>query len=233
MIVKLKGKVSKWRDKWRALWFPTARISLDNHKLKDWAYKVNVILEWKIYPWVWFVTQRENSFETHIINFNENIYDNIIEIIVIEKIRDFIPKDDIKKIQHLIREDIKYVKKNKTYVLTFGTFESINDWHKYFLTEAKKYWDILVTVLATDKSIEKFKNIKPLTNIEERKKGIKSLGISDVIAKWDENNPLKWIDLYFPCIICLWFDQKWYTKELEEYSKKHPVKIVRLDPYKK
>lgn len=42
-------------------------------------------------------------------------------------------------------------------VMAFGTFDVFHPGHEYYLTQAKKYGDILIVVVARDKTVEKVK----------------------------------------------------------------------------
>lgn len=232
MIHEIKWTVIKWKEHWRTIWFPTANISLEKDEVFDGTYKVNVIIDWKIYHWVWNARNKVWVFESYIFDFNKDIYWKEIEVIVLEKIRDNIEINSIKDLKPMIEKDVAYAKTRKNYVLTFGTFDLVHEGHKFFLESAKRYWDVLVTILATDKSIEKFKNVKPMNSIEKRKEDLHKLWVSDIIWVWDENNPLKWIELYSPCVVCLWYDQIWYSNELAEYKKQYNIEIVRLPSFK-
>lgn len=234
MIKNIKGVVVRWNQLWRTIWFPTANIELWKDILEDWTYKINIIVDWKIYRWAWSANNSKALFESYIFEFNENIYDKEIEIIVLEKIRENKWFDDFNKLKEQIQVDIKKIREKNNFILTFGSFDVVHEWHKYFLSEAKKYGDILVTVLATDINIKKFKGKKPLYSIEERVNHVKDLSISNIIISWDEDNPLKWIDMYMPKIICLGYDQVWFSKELETYIKINDldIEIIRIKPFK-
>ena len=119
--------------------------------------------------------------------------------------------------------------KNKIVVLTFWTFDILHSWHEYYLNNAKKYWNFLVTIIWTNKNVEKIKWKKPINNQNIRKENLEKLMISDVVEIWDEENPLKWIDIYKPQIICLWYDQEWFSYKLKNLTN---IKIIRLKPFK-
>jgi len=234
MIKEIKWVVIKWNQLWATIWFPTANIKLESEKIEDGTYKINVIIDWKIYRWAWSANNTKALFESFIFDFNESIYDKEIEVIILKKIRDNKKFDDFNKLKEQIQIDIKEIREKNNYILTFGSFDVVHEWHKYFLSEAKKYWDLLVTVLATDKNIKKFKGRNPLYKIEDRVNHVKNLSISNIIISWDEENPLKWIDMYMPKIICLGYDQLWFSKELEKYIKENEldIEVIRIKPYK-
>ena len=53
-------------------------------------------------------------------------------------------------------------------VMCAGTFDTIHPGHLYFLSEAKKYGDKLIVVVARDETSEKMKGKKPTRNILNR-----------------------------------------------------------------
>jgi glycerol-3-phosphate cytidylyltransferase-like family protein len=101
------------------------------------------------------------------------------------------------------------------------------------LNQAKKYWDKLITIIATDKNIEKFKKFKPQNSREQRIEDIKNLNISDEVVAWKEENFLKWIDIYSPKVICFGYDQRWIEK-VEDYIKENnlDIELIRIASYK-
>lgn len=231
MIIEIKWTVIHGMEHWRAIWFPTANIELEKGKVEDWVYKVNVIVDKKIFHWIASANNEKSLFEAHMFNFWRDIYWKEIEIVILEKLRDNKEVQNQKELRELIEKDVIQAKSVKNYVLTFGTFDLVHEWHRFFLETAKRYWDVLVTILATDQSIEKFKNVKPINSIEKRKEDLQKLWVSDIIWIWDRNNPLKWIWMYHPCLVCLGYDQVWYSKELEEYKKEHDIEILRLPAF--
>ncbi|MDD3793681.1 MAG: riboflavin kinase [Candidatus Gracilibacteria bacterium] len=235
MIKNIKGVVVKGNQIGRTIGFPTANIILEKDTIEDGTYKINVIIDGKIYRGAGSANNTKALFESFIFDFNESIYDREIEIIILEKIRENRKFDDLEKLKNQINYDTKKIKEKNNYILTFGTFDLVHEGHRYFLSEAKKYGDILVTILATDKNIEKFKGKKPLYSIEERISHIKELQISDIVSTGDEENPLKWIDMYLPRVICLGYDQKGFSQDLENYLKENnlDIEIIRIEPYKK
>ena len=52
------------------------------------------------------------SIESNIINFDKEIYGNIIEVEFLEKIRDEIKFDDLDGLKKQLTKDVDYVKRN-------------------------------------------------------------------------------------------------------------------------
>ena len=234
MYQKIKGIVIKWKNLGNKMWFPTANIECKKWIVNDWTYKINIIYNSYIYRWAWMYNEENEIFEAYFFNFNKSIYWEKIQIIIHEKIRENKKFDSLIELKNQIKEDIKIIKKIQDYVLTFWTFDVIHPWHQYFLNQAKFYWDRLVTIVATDENVKLFKWITPLNNKTKRFEEVKSLWISDIVCMWDWENPLLWIDLYHPKVICLWYDQVWFSEKLKDYIKEKnlDIKIFRIKPYK-
>ena len=49
MIKIIKGEVIPGRKIWRTIWFPTANIALWKYDIEDGVYKVNIVLDKKIW----------------------------------------------------------------------------------------------------------------------------------------------------------------------------------------
>lgn len=234
MIKTIKWIVVEGKKLWITLWFPTANIKISKWEVDNWTYKVNIVIDEKIYHWAWHANNDISIFEVHIFDLDENLYWKEIEIILIEKIRENKKFENLEELKKQIKDDIIKIKNTNNYGLTFWSFDLVHKWHFYFLNESKKYSDKLVTIVATDKNIEKFKWNKPMFNLKERIRHIKEIWISDIVSAWDEESPLKWIELYMPNVICLWYDQVWFSNELQKYIKDNnlDIEIIRIKPFK-
>ncbi len=125
--------------------------------------------------------------------------------------------------------------RDKITILTSWTFDCVHPWHSYYLNTAKQYWDYLITIIWTDKNVEKIKWKPPINSQEKRKEDIESLNISNKVIIWSEKNPYKHIEKYKPQIICLWYDQRWkFVSNLQKYIDENNLKtkIIRIKPYK-
>ena len=241
MVEIIKWKVIKWLSLGKKLWFPTANIELKDTTIEEWTYKVNVIIyktgdswEYITYLWVWTFLKEKGVFESHIINFNQDIYWSFIEVVILKKLRENQKFDVLQDLKEQIKKDVKKVKKDKNYVLTFGTYDLVHPWHKFFLEESKKYGDILITIVATDANVIKFKGKTPTRSEKERVKDVKELWISNCVYLWQWGHPMIWLKLYNPKIVCLWYDQVWFSNELTEYIKDKNLhtQIIRIPAYK-
>lgn len=234
MYKLIKWNVIHWKKLWRRLWFRTANIELENNDLEEWTYRLNWLIKWKVLNWVWVYKKNENLFESHFFNFDDEIYWKEIEIMVLYKIRENIKFKSFDELKEQVEKDIESVKKTQDYVLSFWTFDILHPWHNYYLTRSKLYWDKLITIVATDENVLKFKWFDPKNNWLERVKNLKKLWICSTVVIWEGVDPLRWIDLYKPKVICLWYDQKWFSGELKNYIKDNnlDIKIFRIPAFR-
>jgi len=237
MIKTITWTVIKWKQLWRKLGYPTANIKVAGWEIEEWVYKIRLSLGGEIYSGVGTYIAEKWIFESHIFDFNIDIYERNLEVILLYKLRDNKKFDDIEILKNQIKKDIEVAKNKTDYVLTFGAFDLLHLWHEHYLSNAKKYWDFLVTIVGTDKNIERFKGTAPQHTQEERKNMLQKVDISDEVLIWDEDDPMKWIDIYQPLSICLWYDQESFSDKIEAYLKKKNIhsNIIRLgslEPWK-
>jgi len=125
-------------------------------------------------------------------------------------------------------------KKTMKKVLSFGTFDILHPGHTYFLKQAKKYGDFLVVVVARDLTVKKVRGRMGGNDEKIRKRGVENLKIADQVLLGDENDYYKVLDKVRPDVICLGYDQKSFTDDLEQELRKRKInsKIVRIKSYK-
>ena len=116
-------------------------------------------------------------------------------------------------------------------VLAGGVFDIIHPGHINTLNAAKKLGDILVVVVATDKTAIKMKKRKPLHNAKLRQELVSSLSMIDLCIIGDEEDIFKTVDLVKPQIIALGYDQTHQEKFITDGCKKInlDVKVARLE----
>lgn len=232
MYEKISWEVIHWKKLGRTIGFPTANVALKtNMWIGEWTYKVNGLIQWNVYRWVGTYRWALELFEAHFFDFSWDIYWENIDILVAEKIRDNMKFDSLEQIKDQIKKDVDASHKKDKNVLTFGTFDMTHPGHSYYLNAAKMYSDTLITVIATDINVEKIKWKAPLFSQEKRKSDIEKLKISDIVHIWSDSNPLQWIEMYKPDVICLWYDQKWFSEKIDSELKKYNLStiVVRID----
>ena len=118
-------------------------------------------------------------------------------------------------------------------VMCAGTFDIIHPGHLYYLSEAKKYGNKLIVVVARDDTSQKFKGKKPLHNEKERLESLRMLKIVDEAVLGKQGNIFDIIEEIKPDAICLGYDQKVQKQELEDELKKRGIKadVIRIGAY--
>ena len=207
------GKVIHWKKLGKTIWVPTANISLVTDDISDWVYACNILHNSKIFSWVSTYLKEKEIFEVHIFDFDEDIYWEKLEVIILEKIRDNKKFDSLNDLKQQIHQDIEYVKNLDFVWLTFGSFDILHKGHTYYLSEAKKYIRNLITIIARDETIERIKWKKPYFSEEKRVEEVKQLWLSEVYL-WDKENPFIWLEKYKPKVILLGYDQRGKFVEL-------------------
>ena len=116
-------------------------------------------------------------------------------------------------------------------VLAGGVFDIIHPGHIHTLNDAKKLGDVLVVVIATDKTAIKMKKRKPLHNAKLRQELVSSLTMVDLCVIGDEEDIFKTVDLVKPQIIALGYDQTHQEKFITDGCKKINlnVRVARLE----
>lgn len=114
----LIGKVIPGDSRGSKLGFPTANIELiDNYVIpKNGVYMTNTIIDGKKYISATNIgynptfKNKDLKFETHILDFNNNIYGKTIEIKFIDYIRDDIKFNNINDLIEQMKSDIEWIK---------------------------------------------------------------------------------------------------------------------------
>ena len=119
-------------------------------------------------------------------------------------------------------------------VMTFWAFDIVHPWHKHYLSEAKKYWDKLITIVARNETIEKIKWKKPINDEKKRILDVKNLNLSDIVELWHQKDFLYAVKKYKPDVIAIWYDQTSFIHQLSEFLHKNNLKtsVVTIDSYK-
>lgn len=234
MLQKISWVVLDWKKLWRTINFPTANIFCDDENITDGTYKINIIINWKKYSWVWAYLKEKKLFESHIFNFSKDIYWQNIEVYILYKIRDNKKFSSFDELKNQILKDIEYAKSHEIIAMTFWTFDVFHEWHKHYLWEAKNFSDKLITIVATDKNVLKIKWTLPKFSENERKNEVEKSWISDQVFVWDEENPMYFVEKFKPNVICLWYDQIWFSEKLETFlhEKNISSEIIRIESFK-
>lgn len=126
------------------------------------------------------------------------------------------------------------MKKATKKVMCFGTFDVLHAGHKFYLTEARKLGDYLVVVVARDDTVKEVKKRQPLHSENERVRNLQQLGITDKVVLGYSGDKLKIVGEEKPDVICLGYDQTFFTDKIKEKLQERgvSVEIVRMPAYK-
>lgn len=119
-------------------------------------------------------------------------------------------------------------------VMTFGTFDHFHAGHEYYLKQAKALGDMLIVIVARDKTVKRIKGSAPDYNEKERLKTVKACKIAEKVTLGEIEDKYEVIKRFKPEIIALGYDQFTFTYRLGKFliDNKINAKIIRLKPYK-
>ena len=119
---------------------------------------------------------------------------------------------------------------SKKIVLAGGVFDIIHPGHIHTLTAAKALGDVLVVAIATDKTAQKMKKMRPLHNQKLRCELVSSLSMVDEAIVGHEEDIFETVKEIKPDIIALGYDQIHQEKFISDGCKRInlDVEIVRL-----
>ncbi|MFT7615793.1 MAG: FAD synthetase [Candidatus Woesearchaeota archaeon] len=116
-------------------------------------------------------------------------------------------------------------------VLVFGTYDVFHPGHNFFFEQALENGDLLIVVVALDKTVEQIKGSLPKNSQEKRLKCIQESKLVNKAILGHPGDKYAVIERINPDVICLGYDQNAFTDKLKsELAKRglHP-KIVRID----
>ena len=130
------------------------------------------------------------------------------------------------------REYIDLTKKPRR-VMIFGTFDVLHPGHLYVIKKAKKHGTLTI-VVARDITVKNLKGKFPKNNEQRRIYNLKKLKIADSVVLGSLGDKYKIILDLKPDLICLGYDQKFFTDKLEKVllDKGLSVEVIKFGAYK-
>ena len=170
-----------------------------------------------------YVASISDKTPVEIIKEKAEITDELIDLKIDEFVANQLLNEDRKTLTEFGRTSLKVV-------LAGGVFDIIHPGHIHTLNAAKDLGDVLVVVIATDKTAEKMKKRIPLHNQDQRKLLVDSLSVVDLSVVGHEEDIFKTVDFIRPQIIALGYDQVHQEKSITEGCKKInlDVTVARL-----
>lgn len=118
--------------------------------------------------------------------------------------------------------------------MVFGTFDGLHEGHMDFFRQAKEHGDYLIAVAGRDVNIKKNKGHFPKKRERERFTDLQKCKLVDKPVLGYEDDPYKIIEMLKPDVICLGYDQRYFTDNLPKELKNRGlnIKIFRLKSFK-
>ncbi|MBM3910637.1 MAG: FAD synthase [Thaumarchaeota archaeon] len=170
-----------------------------------------------------YVASLSDGNVIEIVKKKHLLSDDIINARIDELIKSGLVKQDRKSLTELGRTSLKVV-------LAGGVFDIIHPGHIHTLNSAKALGDVLIVVVATDKTAQKMKKRIPLHNQKLRRELVDSLLMVDLCVIGNEEDIFKTVDLVRPEIIALGYDQVHQEKFIIDGCRKLnlEIKVARL-----
>lgn len=108
-MVIVSGIVVEGKKDGRKLGFPTANIVL-SAPMEDGIYAGKTKVNGKEYLGAIFVYSANNLFEIHVLDFNGDLYGQVLEVEVGDKLRDSKKFDNVEDLKKQIAEDVRKVR---------------------------------------------------------------------------------------------------------------------------
>ena len=165
------------------------------------------------------MASKSDKTPVEIIKEKGGIIDKVIGAEIDKCISNQLVEENRKTLTELGRSSIKVV-------LAGGVFDIIHPGHIHTLDAAKALGDVLIVVIATDKTAEKMKKRLPLHNQDQRKMLVDALSVVDLSVVGHEGDIFKTVDFIQPQIIALGYDQVHQEKFIIEGCKKINLEVT-------
>ena len=170
-----------------------------------------------------YVASLSDDNVIEIVKKKHLVSDDIINAKINDLVKNGLAKQDKKSLTELGRTSLKVV-------LAGGVFDIIHPGHIHTLNSAKALGDVLIVVVATDKTAQKMKKRVPLHNQKLRRELVDSLLMVDLCVIGNEEDIFKTVDLVKPEVIALGYDQVHQEKFIIDGCRKInlDIKVARL-----
>ena len=113
-----------------------------------------------------------------------------------------------------------------TKVMVFGTFDNLHKGHLSYFSQARKYGNFLIAVVARDKTVLKVKGKKPVHDERERLQEVKKYADKAVLGYLGDK--YKVISKFKPDVICIGYDQRNFLDGLSKLR----IPVKKMKAYK-
>ena len=203
----LQWVVSHGKKLWRTLRFPTLNIS-GHIATNDGTYKVRVCIDNQYFSGMGVYFADRNHCEVHCFGMTwDEWYGKPVMVVFLEKIRDNKKFTTIDQLVEQLHIDEKYSKANTWKVLTFWSFDLLHAWHLAYLHFAKLHGDFLISIVASDESIQHIKKHTPTYTQQERITQLEQSGVCDTVLAWHPTDFFSQLKTIRPNILVFGYDQ--------------------------
>ncbi|MFH1789670.1 MAG: adenylyltransferase/cytidyltransferase family protein [bacterium] len=109
--------------------------------------------------------------------------------------------EKIKSIKNLAKISQELEKQGKIIVTTNGAYDILHVGHIRSLQEAKNQGDVLIVGVNSDKSVRQYKSLdRPINDESDRAELVSALNCVDYVFVFDDENPIKFINIIKPNI---------------------------------
>ncbi|MFH1916831.1 MAG: adenylyltransferase/cytidyltransferase family protein [Nanoarchaeota archaeon] len=115
-----------------------------------------------------------------------------------------------------------------------GCFDILHKGHLSYLSQAKRYGDYLVVVVARDKTIQREKHRTPHLDEKTRIKALQKIPLVDKAILGSLTDKLATLLKIRPDVLAIGYDQNINEEELQNYFEKNRlhVKIIRMKQHR-
>ena len=104
-------------------------------------------------------------------------------------------QDELKQVLEVLKA------RGKSVVFTNGCFDIIHIGHIRYLREARRFGDLLVVGINSDRSVSTIKRGRPVNSQDQRAEVLASLEMVDYVAIFDEETPYELIKSVLPDVL--------------------------------
>lgn len=217
----IEGEVQHGNKRGRTIWYPTLNIT-GTANLLSGTYMVRIYIQEQYFTWMGVCFSDRNHCEVHAFEMTWNHrYGKKITVAFLKYIRHNKQFKNLDELQAQLLSDQQRCLSHTRKVLTFWSFDLLHDWHEAYLRFAKLYGEKLITIVASDESILRFKKHIPTFSQDQRIKTLASLQLVDEILPGHPKDFFKHLIDIKPDVLVFGYDQN--TQGVEDRYKDQEI----------
>lgn len=210
----------------RTIWYPTLNIE-GSVNLISGTYMVRISINQQYYSWMGVYFSDRKYCEVHAFGMIwDQRYNKEVTVTFLEYIRENQKFETLEALKTQLHVDKQRCQQNAWTTLTFGSFDLLHPWHEAYLSFAKLHGEKLITIVACDESIQRFKKHPPTFSQVQRIKALEALALIDQILPGDPKDFFKQLKSIQPNVLVFGYDQD--TQGVENRYKKQGLPVPFL-----